>query len=191
MALSLPDLPYPREALEPHMSRETFDYHYAKHHKAYVDNGNKLIAGTEFENASLEDIVKKSSGKIFNNAAQVWNHTFFWNCLTPKPAAPSKKVESALVKQFGGVEDFKKQFTETAMNTFGSGWAWLVKNADGTLAIVSTTGAGCPLTSGQTPLLTCDVWEHAYYIDYRNARATYLEHFWAIANWAFVEKNLG
>ena len=191
MALTLPELPYARDALVPHMSAETLDYHYGKHHKAYVDNGNKLIAGTEFENMSLEDIVKKSSGKIFNNAAQVWNHTFFWNCLTPKQAAPSKKITDALVKTFGGIEDLKKQFNETAIATFGSGWAWLVKNADGSLAIVSTQGAGNPLTSGQTPLLTCDVWEHAYYIDYRNARPTFLEHFWALANWDFVEKNLG
>ncbi|HVT37104.1 MAG TPA: Fe-Mn family superoxide dismutase [Nevskiaceae bacterium] len=191
MALTFPDLPWPREALEPHMSRETLDYHYGKHHKAYVDTGNKLIAGTEFENMAIEDIIKKSSGKIFNNAAQVWNHTFFWNCLTPKAAAPGKKITDALVKQFGGLDDFKKQFTETAMGTFGSGWAWLVKNADGSLAIVSTTGAGNPMTAGQKPLLTCDVWEHAYYIDYRNARATFLEHFWALVNWSFVEKNLG
>ena len=190
MALTLPELPYARDALAPHMSAETLDYHYGKHHKAYVDNGNKLIAGTEFENMALEDIVKKSSGKIFNNAAQVWNHTFFWNCLTPTQTPPGKKLTDALVKQFGGVEDFKKQFTETAMNTFGSGWAWLVQNADGSLALVSTSNAGCPLTAGQKPLLTADVWEHAYYIDYRNARPTYLEHFWALCNWEFVEKNL-
>ena len=190
MALTLPELPYPREALEPHMSRETLDYHYGKHHKAYVDNGNKLIAGTEFEKMELDDIVKKSSGKIFNNAAQVWNHTFFWNCLSPKPTTPGKKLTDALVKQFGGVEDFKKQFTETAIGTFGSGWAWLVKNADGSLAIVSTQGAGNPLTAGQTPLLTCDVWEHAYYIDYRNARPKYVEAFWNLVNWEFAASNL-
>ena len=191
MALTLPELPYAREALEPHMSRETLDYHYGKHHKAYVDNGNKLIAGTEFEKMDLDEIVKKYSVKIFNNAAQVWNHTFFWNCLTPTQTAPGKKLTDALVKQFGGIDDFKKQFTETAMNTFGSGWAWLVKNADGSLAIVSTPNAGNPMTAGQKPLLTCDVWEHAYYVDYRNARATFLEHFWSLVNWSFVEKNLG
>ncbi|MGQ0501797.1 MAG: superoxide dismutase [Panacagrimonas sp.] len=191
MALSLPELPYARDALVPHMSQETLDYHYGKHHKTYVDNANKLIAGTEFENASIEDIVLKSSGKIFNNVAQIWNHTFFWNCLTPKQAAPGKKVTDALVKAFGGVEDFKKQFTEAAVGTFGSGWAWLVKNEDGSLAITSTQGAGNPMTSKQKPLLTCDVWEHAYYIDYRNARPTFLEHFWALVNWDFVEKNLG
>ena len=185
MALTLPELPYALDALAPHMSKETLEYHYGKHHKAYVDNGNKLIAGTEFENASLEDIVKKSSGKIFNNAAQVWNHTFFWNGLSPKPTTPSKAVTDALVKAFGGLEDFKKQFTESAIGNFGSGWTWLVKDADGSLAIVN------PMTDGKTPLLTCDVWEHAYYVDYRNARPTYLEHYWALVNWEFVEKNLG
>jgi len=172
------------------MSRETLDYHYAKHHKAYVDNGNKLIADTEFESMSLDDLVKKTSGKIFNNVAQVWNHNFFWNCLTPKSGAPSKKLVTALIKQFGGMDDFKKQFTEAALGNFGSGWTWLVMNTDGSLAITSTSGAGNPLTEGQKPLLTCDVWEHAYYIDYRNARPTYLEHFWALVNWQFVEKNL-
>jgi Fe-Mn family superoxide dismutase len=191
MAFTLPELPYPREALEPHMSRETLEYHYGKHHKAYVDNANKLIAGTEFEKMPLEDAVRKSSGKVFNNIAQIWNHTFFWSCLTPKQTPPGKKLADALVKNFGGLEDFKKQFTDTAIGTFGSGWAWLVKNADGSLAITSTSNAATPLTTGQTPLLTCDVWEHAYYIDYRNARPTYLEHFWALVNWEFVEKNLG
>tara|TARA_R110000850_G_scaffold67188_4_gene149658 strand:+ start:46294 stop:46869 length:576 start_codon:yes stop_codon:yes gene_type:complete len=191
MALTLPELPYARDALVPHMSSETLDYHYGKHHKTYVDKANPLIAGTEFENASIEEIILKSSGGIFNNVAQIWNHTFFWNCLTPNQAAPGKKLTDALVKAFGGVEDFKKKFTEAAIGTFGSGWAWLVKNEDGSLAIVSTQGAGNPMTAGQKPLLTCDVWEHAYYIDYRNARPTYLEHFWALVNWEFVEKNLG
>ena len=191
MAFTLPELPYPKDALVPHMSAETFDYHYAKHHKAYVDNANKLVAGTEFENMAIEDVIKKSSGKIFNNVAQIWNHTFFWHCLTPKQTAPGKKLTDALVKQFGGIEDFKKAFTEAAINTFGSGWAWLVQNGDGSLAIVSTQGAGNPMTNGQKPLLTVDVWEHAYYIDYRNARPSFLEHFWALANWEFAEKNLG
>jgi Fe-Mn family superoxide dismutase len=191
MAFTLPELPYAREALEPHMSRETLEYHYGKHHKAYVDNANKLIVGTEFENASLEDAVKKSSGKIFNNVAQIWNHTFFWNSLTPKQAAPGKKLADALVKQFGGIDDFKKLFTETAIGTFGSGWAWLVQKPDGSLAVVSTSNAATPLTTSDKPLLTCDVWEHAYYIDYRNARPTYLDHFWSLANWGFAEKNLG
>lgn len=191
MALTLPELPYARDALAPHMSPETLDFHYGKHHKAYVDNGNKLIAGTEFENMELDEIVKKSSGKIFNNAAQTWNHTFFWSCLTPTQAAPGKKLTDALVKTFGGVDDFKKQFTEVALGTFGSGWAWLVKNEDGVLAITSTSNAGTPMTEGKKALLTCDVWEHAYYIDYRNARPSYLEHFWPLVNWEFVEKNLG
>ena len=141
--------------------------------------------------AGLDELVRTSDGGVFNQAAQIWNHTFFWHCLTPKQTAPGKKLTDALVKQFGGVEDFKKAFTEAAINTFGSGWAWLVQNGDGSLAIVSTQGAGNPLTNGQKPLLTVDVWEHAYYIDYRNARPTFLEHFWALANWEFVEKNLG
>jgi Fe-Mn family superoxide dismutase len=191
MAFTLPELPYAREALEPHMSRETLEYHYGKHHKAYVDMANKLIVGTEFENASLEDTVKKSSGKLFNNVAQIWNHTFFWHSLTPKQAAPGKKVADALVKQFGGVDDFKKLFTETAIGTFGSGWAWLVQKPDGSLAVVSTSNAATPLTTADKALLTCDVWEHAYYVDYRNARATYLDHYWSLVNWEFVEKNLG
>lgn len=191
MALTHPELPYPRDALQPHMSAETLEYHHGKHHKTYVDVGNKLIAGTEFENMPVEEIIKKSSGKIFNNAAQAWNHTFFWNCLTPKQTPPGKKLTDALVKQFGGVDDFKKLFTETAIGTFGSGWAWLVQNADGSLAVTSTSNADNPLTKNQKPLLTCDVWEHAYYIDYRNSRPNFLEHFWALANWDFVEKNLG
>ena len=190
MAFTLPELPYAREALEPHMSRETLEYHYGKHHKTYVDNANKLIVGTEFENASLDEAVKKSSGKLFNNVAQIWNHNFFWDSLTPKQSAPGKKLADALVKQFGGVDDFKKLFTETAVGTFGSGWAWLVQKADGSLAVTSTSNAATPLTSADKPLLTCDVWEHAYYIDYRNARATYLDHFWSLANWGFAEKNL-
>lgn len=191
MALTLPELPYARDALEPHMSAETLDFHYGKHHKTYVDNANKLIDGTEFENMPLDEIVMKSSGKVFNNVAQIWNHSFFWNCLTPEAGQPGKKLADALIKQFGGVEDFKKQFTDAAINTFGSGWAWLVKNADGSLEIVSTSNAATPLTDGKTPLLTCDVWEHAYYIDHRNARPKYLEAFWALVNWRFVEQNLG
>lgn len=190
MAFTLPELPYAREALEPHMSRETLEYHYGKHHKTYVDNANKLIVGTEFENASLEEAVKKSSGKLFNNVAQIWNHNFFWDSLTPKQSAPGKKLADALVKQFGGIDDFKKLFTETAVGTFGSGWAWLVQKPDGSLAVTSTSNAATPLTGGDKALLTCDVWEHAYYIDYRNARPTYLDHFWSLANWGFAEKNL-
>jgi Fe-Mn family superoxide dismutase len=190
MALTLPQLPFARDALEPHMSRETLDFHYGKHHKTYVDTTNKLLAGSEFENSSLDDIVRMSSGKLFNNAAQVWNHNFFWNCLTPRQSQPTGKLTQSISRQFESLDQFKKQFTETALNTFGSGWTWLVKDAGGELAIVSTSNAGNPLTAGQTPLLTCDVWEHAYYIDHRNARATYLEHFWSLVNWSFVESNL-
>ena len=190
MALTLPQLPYDRAALEPHMSRETLDYHYGKHHKTYVDTANKLMAGTKYEKLSLEEIMKKSSGKLFNNVAQVWNHNFFWNCLTPKQSQPQGKLADAIAKQFESLDNFKKQFTETAVSTFGSGWAWLVKDAAGALAIVSTANAGNPLTAGQTPLLTCDVWEHAYYLDHKNARPKYLEQYWSIVNWAFVEKNL-
>lgn len=192
MTHKLPELPYAKNALEPHMSAETLEFHYGKHHQTYVDNLNKLIAGTEFENLSLEDIIKRSSGGLFNNAAQVWNHTFFWNCLSPNGGgAPSGKLAEAIDKAFGSFDKFRERFTQTALTTFGSGWAWLVKNADGSLDIVSTSNAGTPMTDGRQALLTCDVWEHAYYIDYRNARAKFLENFWNIVNWEFVAKNLG
>ncbi|MBY8966517.1 Fe-Mn family superoxide dismutase [Algiphilus sp.] len=191
MALTLPDLPYAREALEPHMSAETLDYHHGKHHKTYVDTANNLISGTEYEQMPLEEIIVKSSGKLFNQTAQIWNHSFFWQCLTPNQTQPGKKLTDALVKEFGGIEDFKKLFTETAIGTFGSGWAWLVKKPDGSLAVTSTSNAGTPLTDGDRALLTCDVWEHAYYIDHRNARPKYLEAFWQLVNWEFVEQNLG
>ena len=190
MALTLPELPYARDALEPHMSAETLDFHHGKHHKTYVDTANKLINGTEYEQMPLEEIITKSSGKLFNQTAQIWNHSFFWHCLTPEQKPPGKKITDALVREFGGIEDFKKQFTETAVGTFGSGWAWLVRKADGSLAATSTSNAGTPLTSGDRALLTCDVWEHAYYIDYRNARPKYLEAFWSLVNWEFVEQNL-
>ena len=190
MEHTLPELPYSKDALEPHISAETLEYHYGKHHQTYVTNLNKLIPGTEFEDMSLEDIIRKSSGGIFNNAAQVWNHTFYWNCLSPNGGgAPSGDLAAAIDKAFGSFEEFKSQFSQTAITTFGSGWAWLVKNADGSLALVSTSNAGCPLTADQTPLLTCDVWEHAYYIDYRNARPQYVEHFWNLVNWDFVAGN--
>ncbi|MCL7423133.1 MAG: superoxide dismutase [Fe] [Methylobacter sp.] len=191
MAFELPALPYAKDALAPHISAETLEYHYGKHHQTYVTNLNNLIPGTEFEGLSLEEIVVKSSGGIFNNAAQVWNHTFYWNCLTPNGGGqPTGALADAIDASFGSFEKFKEEFTKCAVTTFGSGWAWLVKNADGSLALVSTSNAGCPLTTGQTPLMTCDVWEHAYYIDYRNARPTYLEHFWSLVNWDFVSKNL-
>lgn len=190
MALTLPKLTFARDALEPHMSRETLDYHYGKHHKTYVDTANRLIAGSKYEAMKLEDIVRKSSGKLFNNAAQVWNHNFFWTCLTPfQKAAPPGKLAPAISAQFGSLDEFRDEFSRAALDVFGSGWAWLVKDAAGALAIVVTQGAGNPLTTGQTPLLTCDVWEHAYYIDYRNSRNRFLEHYWPLVNWAFVQKN--
>lgn len=177
--------------MEPIISKETLEYHYGKHHQAYVTNLNKLIAGTEFENMSLEEIILKSSGGIFNNAAQVFNHTFYWNCLAPKAGGePAGKLAEAINQTFGSFAAFKDKFTQTAVGTFGSGWAWLVKDKDGKLEIVSTSNAGNPLTDGKKPLLTCDVWEHAYYIDYRNARATYVEKFWDLVNWDFVASNL-
>jgi Fe-Mn family superoxide dismutase len=190
MEHTLPALPYPQNALEPHISKETLEFHYGKHHQTYVTNLNNLIKGTEFADMSLEDIIKKSSGGIFNNAAQVWNHTFYWNSLSPKAGGqPSGSLADAINSTFGSFDKFKEEFTKTAVTTFGSGWGWLVKNADGSLALVSTSNAGNPMTSGQTPLLTCDVWEHAYYIDYRNARPKYLEAFWKLVNWDFVAKN--
>jgi Fe-Mn family superoxide dismutase len=189
MEHKLPELPYAMDALAPHISKETLEYHYGKHHKTYVDNLNKLIPGTEFEKLSLEEIIKKSSGGIFNNAAQIWTHSFYWNCLSPKGGEPSGTLADAIKKSFGSSDEFKQKFSQTAITTFGSGWAWLVKNAAGDLEIISTSNAGCPLTEGKTPLLTCDVWEHAYYIDYRNARPKYVETFWKIVNWDFVAQN--
>ncbi len=183
MAIELPALPYARDALAPHISAETLDYHYGKHHQAYVTNLNNLIKGTQFENSDLETIIKNSQGGMFNNAAQVWNHTFYWNSLSPKGGGdPSGKLADAIVKTFGGVAQFKEEFTKTAVGTFGSGWAWLVQRADGSLGLVSTCNAATPITGTDRPLLTCDVWEHAYYIDYRNARPKYVEAFWNLVN---------
>jgi Fe-Mn family superoxide dismutase len=191
MAIELPPLPYERNALEPHISSETLDFHYGKHHQTYVTNLNNLIKGTEFEDADLETIVKKSQGGIFNNAAQVWNHTFYWNSLAPNAGGePSGKIAEAINKQWGSFAAFKEEFTKTAVGTFGSGWAWLVQRPDGSLGLVSTSNAATPLTGNDTALLTCDVWEHAYYIDYRNARPKYLEAFWALVNWDFANSNL-
>jgi len=192
MEHKLPELPYAKEALAPGISAETLEYHHGKHHKAYVDNINKLIVGTEFENLPLEEIVKKASGGMFNNAAQVWNHTFYWNCLSPKGGGePSGALAAAISKSFGSFDEFREKFTGAAVTLFGSGWAWLVKNTDGSLAIETTSNAETPVRAGKRPLLTCDVWEHAYYIDYRNARAKYLEAFWNLVNWEFVAENLG
>ncbi len=191
MAIELPALPYDRTALEPHISGETIDYHYGKHHKAYVDNLNGLIAGTEFEKMDLVEIVKKSQGGMFNNAAQVWNHTFYWNCMKPNGGGePTGKLADGINKAFGDFATFKQQFTDTAIKTFGSGWAWLVQRKDGSLALVSTSNAATPLTGDDTPLMTCDVWEHAYYIDYRNLRAKYMENFWSLVNWDFIAGNM-
>lgn len=190
MAFTLPELPYPRDALEPHMSRETLDFHYGKHHKSYVDKANKLVSGTEFEHMPIEEIIRKASGVTFNNVAQVWNHTFFWHCLSPKPSQPGRPLMEALTKSFGDLDAFKKEFTETAAGLFGSGWTWLAMKEDGSLAVVAKQDAGNPLTAGDLPLLACDVWEHAYYIDYRNSRKRYLQHYWALVNWTFVEQNL-
>jgi Fe-Mn family superoxide dismutase len=191
MTFTLPELPYSKDALAPHISEETLDYHYGKHHQAYVTNLNKLIAGTEFESMSLEDIIKKSKGGVFNNAAQVWNHTFYWHCLSPKGGKePTGKLAEAINKHFGSFENFKEQFTQTALTTFGSGWAWLVQDAAGTLKIISTSNAATPMTEGLNALLTCDVWEHAYYIDYRNARPNYVNAFWSLVNWEFVTSNM-
>ena len=192
MAFTLPPLPYAMDALAPHISKETLEFHYGKHHQAYVTNLNKAIEGTELESASLEDIIRQSSGGVFNNAAQVWNHTFYWSSLSPNGGGePAGALREAIEAKWGSVEDFKKAFTQSAAGNFGSGWSWLVKKADGTLDIVNTSNAGTPLTSGDKALLTCDVWEHAYYIDYRNARPKYLENFWALVNWEFAAQNLG
>ena len=191
MEHKLPALPFSMEALEPTISKETLEYHYGKHHQAYVTNLNKLIVGTEFENMELNDIILKSGGGIFNNAAQVFNHTFYWNCLSPKGGGePQDKLAEEINASFGSFTEFKDKFSQTAVGTFGSGWAWLVKNQDGKLEIVSTSNAANPMTDGKKPLLTCDVWEHAYYIDYRNARPAYVEKFWDLVNWEFVASNL-
>lgn len=189
MTHELPRLPYEMNALEPYISKETLEYHYGKHHKAYVDNLNNLIIGTEFETMSLEEIVKKSvSWPIFNNAAQVWNHTFYFNGLTPNSSKiPTGKIGEMMNRDFGGFEKFREEFTKSAIWNFGSGWTWLVLNTDGKLEIVNTSNAGSVLTTDKKALLTCDIWEHAYYIDTRNARPKYLENFWQIIDWKRVE----
>jgi Fe-Mn family superoxide dismutase len=191
MEHKLPELPYAKDALAPHISSETLDFHYGKHHATYVDKLNGLIKGTEFEDATLEEIINKASaGPVFNNAAQIWNHTFYWNSLSPESGEPTGDLLAAINAAFGSVEKFKEDFTNSAVNNFGSGWTWLVKNSTGTLEIVNTSNAACPLTDGHTPLITCDVWEHAYYIDYRNARPKYMDAFWSLVNWDFAASNL-
>ena len=193
MEHTLSALPYAKDALAPHVSAETLDFHHGKHHQTYVTNLNNLIKGGEFENSSLEEIVKKSAGGIFNNAAQIWNHTFYWHSLAPvvpgTGAKPTGALAAAIDAKYGSFDAFKEVFNKSALGNFGSGWTWLVKKADGSVDIVNTTNAATPLTTSDTALLTCDVWEHAYYIDYRNSRANYLGGFWALANWEFAAKN--
>ncbi|TKB50234.1 superoxide dismutase [Fe] [Ferrimonas sediminicola] len=191
MAFELPALPYAKDALEPHISAETLDFHHGKHHNTYVVKLNGLIEGTEFAGKSLEEIIKSSSGGVFNNAAQIWNHTFYWHCLSPNGGGEAKgAIADAINAAFGSFDAFKAKFTDMAINNFGSSWTWLVKKADGGLEIVNTSNAGTPLTEeGVTPLLTVDLWEHAYYIDYRNLRPDYMNAFWALVNWEFVNQN--
>ena len=191
MAIELPALPWARDALAPHISAETIDYHYGKHHQTYVTNLNNMIKGTEFENLDLVAIIKKAQGGMFNNAAQIWNHTFYWNSLSPKGGGePGGKLADAIKKAFGGFAQFKEEFSKITIGTFGSGWGWLVQRADGSLGLVSTSNAATPITGSDRPLLTCDVWEHAYYIDYRNARPKYVEAFWNLVNWEFAASQM-
>ena len=191
MEHTLPALPYAKNALVPHISEETLEYHYGKHHQTYVTNLNNLIKGTEFENASLEEIIKKSSGGVYNNSAQIWNHTFFWSSMKPNGGgAPTGALADAISKKWGSFDEFKKAFQASAVGNFGSGWTWLVKKADGSVDIVNMGAAGTPLTTGDKALLTIDVWEHAYYIDYRNARPKFVEAFLtSLANWDFASAN--
>ena len=192
MTHSLPDLPYAHNALEPHISAETLEYHHDKHHQAYVTNLNNMIEGTEFADKSLEEIVTSApAGGVFNNAAQVWNHTFYFNCMGPNAGGePTGAVADAINAAFGSFADFKEKFSASAVGNFGSGWTWLVLNSDGSVEIANTTAAGCPLTDGKTPVLTIDVWEHAYYVDKRNARPAYVADFWNLVNWDFVNSNM-
>ena len=190
MEHTLPPLPYAMDALQPLISKETLEFHYGKHHQAYATNLNNLIKGTEFENSSLEEIVKKSSAGIFNNAAQVWNHSFYWNCLKPNGGgAPTGALAAAIDAKWGSFDNFKAEFTKSCVGNFGSSWTWLVKKPDGTVDIVNTSNAATPLTGADKPLMTCDLWEHAYYIDYRNLRAKYVEIFFSLVNWDFVAGN--
>lgn len=192
MSFELPTLPYPMNALAPHISVETLEYHYGKHHQAYVNKLNDMIAGTDFEGQTLEAIIRSSDGGIFNNAAQIWNHTFYWRSLAPNAGgAPTGRIADRINEIFGSFEAFQEQFTASAAGNFGSGWTWLVETADGKLEIRNTSNADTPVTDESVrPLLTCDVWEHAYYIDYRNARPEYLKAFWALVNWDFANSNL-
>ncbi|MCK9218937.1 MAG: superoxide dismutase [Fe] [Bacteroidales bacterium] len=191
MTHELPGLPYAQDALEPYISKKTIEFHYGKHHQAYVNNLNKLIVGTEFENSPLEDVIRKAGGGIFNNAAQVWNHTFYWNCMKPQGGGePIGILAEAIIKNFGSFGEFKEKYTAAAATLFGSGWAWLIKKNDGKLEIVQESNAGNPLKYGATPLLTCDVWEHAYYLDKQNLRPNYIADFWKLVDWKAVEARL-
>ncbi len=191
MAIELPKLPYASNALHPHISQETIEFHYEKHHAGYVTKLNAAIKGTPMDTMSLEEIVRSADGGVFNNAAQIWNHTFYWNSLSPSGGGePTAEVLEAIESSFGSFAQFKEAFTQAAGTLFGSGWTWLVRNSDGSLSIEQTQNAHTPLTSDKTALLTCDVWEHAYYIDYRNARPKYLDAFWQLVNWDFVKQNL-
>jgi Fe-Mn family superoxide dismutase len=190
MTHKLPELPFAKNALTPYLSPETIEYHYGKHHAAYVLNLNKLVVGTEFENSPPEEIIRRAAGPLYNNAAQHWNHSFYWNSLTPKSGGePAGALGETIKKSFGSFAKFKEEFTAAAVTFFGSGWVWLIRNPDGSLAIGTTANAGNPLKDDKKALLTCDVWEHAYYIDYRNNRAGYIEAFFKIANWKFAEDN--
>lgn len=191
MAFELPALPYEQNALEPHISAETLEYHYGKHHATYVTKLNGLVEGTDMENKSLEEIIKSSDGGVFNNAAQVWNHTFYWHCLSPNGGGePTGALAEAINAKWGSFADFQAAFNDKAVNNFGSSWTWLVKTADGSLDIVNTSNAQTPISGDDlTPVLTVDLWEHAYYIDYRNARPKYLENFWKLVNWEFANEN--
>ena len=191
MMFTLPKLSYSYDAVEPFFDAKTMELHHTKHHQTYVTNLNNLIPNTEFEGKSLEEIIKKATGGVFNNAAQVWNHTFYWHCMKPNGGGkPTGKLAESIDKYFGSFEQFKEKFSNASVTTFGSGWGWLVKNKDGSLEIISTSNAGTPMTDNKTALLTCDVWEHAYYIDYRNLRPKYVENFWNLVNWDFVTENL-
>ena len=190
MEHTLPPLPYAIDALAPHISKETLEFHYGKHHQTYVTNLNNLIKGTEFDAMSLEDIVRKSNGGMFNNAAQIWNHTFYWSSLSPQGGGqPTGALAAAVNAKWGSFDAFKDAFTKSAVGNFGSSWTWLVKKADGSLDIVNTSNAATPVTGADKPLLTCDLWEHAYYIDYRNRRPDYMAAFWSLVNWDFAASN--
>lgn len=187
MIFKLPQLPYALDALSPHISEKTLDFHHGKHHQAYVNNLNSLIPGTKFENSDLETIIKEADGGIYNNAAQIWNHTFYFESFSSSPLTePKGKLAAAINKQFGSFDEFKEKFSKAAATLFGSGWAWLVRKNDGSLEIIQESNAGNPLRKGFTPILTCDVWEHAYYLDYQNRRPDYIQHFWNILDWKII-----